>query len=111
MNKYKETFGVDIGKHVFDVHGSRKGHNQHKNDETEFKKYLKELPEGSLVVIYELDHFRQYPKQTTKRKPTLKNLEIRKYPLPLLKLLKRMLPGLVRSLLSLWGLLPPQNRL
>ena len=51
MNKYKETFGVDISKDVFDVHGSNKGHNQYKNDETGFKKYLKELPEGSLVVM------------------------------------------------------------
>lgn len=51
MNKYKETFGVDISKDVFDVHASNKGHNQYKNDETGFKKYLKELPEGSLVVM------------------------------------------------------------
>ena len=27
MNKYKETFGVDISKDVFDVHGSGSGHN------------------------------------------------------------------------------------
>ena len=51
MNKYKETFGVDISKDVFDVYGSTKGHNQYKNDETGFKKYLKELPQGSLVVM------------------------------------------------------------
>ena len=51
MNKYKETFGVDISKDVFDVHGSNKGHNQYKNGETGFKKYLKELPKGSLVVM------------------------------------------------------------
>ena len=51
MNKYKETFGVDISKDVFDVHGSNNGHNQYKNDETGFKKYLKELPQGSLVVM------------------------------------------------------------
>ena len=48
MNKYKETFGVDISKDVFDVHGSNKGHDQYKNDETGFKKFLKELPKCSL---------------------------------------------------------------
>ena len=51
MNKYKETFGVDISKDVFDVHGSSLGHYQYKNDESGFKKFLKELPEGSLVVM------------------------------------------------------------
>jgi transposase len=51
MNKYKETFGVDISKDVFDVHGSAKGHNQYKNDETGFKKFLKDLPNGCLVVM------------------------------------------------------------
>ena len=51
MNKYKETFGVDISKDVFDVHGSNKGHDQYKNDETGFKKFLKELPKCSLVVM------------------------------------------------------------
>lgn len=51
MIKYKETYGVDISKDVFDVHGSNKGHKRYNNDETGFKKYLKELPEGSLVVM------------------------------------------------------------
>ena len=51
MNKYKETFGVDISKDVFDVHGSNKGHDQYKNDEIGFKKFLKELPKSSLVVM------------------------------------------------------------
>ena len=51
MNKYKETFGVDISKDVFDVYGSCEGHNQYKNDEIRFKKFLKELPEGALVVM------------------------------------------------------------
>lgn len=51
MNKYKETFGVDISKDVFDVHGSNKGHDQYKNDEIGFKKFLKELPKCSLVVM------------------------------------------------------------
>lgn len=51
MNKYKETFGVDISKDVFDVHGSNKGHDHYKNSEPGFKKFLKELPKGSLVVM------------------------------------------------------------
>lgn len=51
MDKYKETYGVDISKDVFDVHGSKKGHNRYVNDETGFKRYLRELPDGSLVVM------------------------------------------------------------
>jgi transposase len=51
MNKYKETFGVDISKDVFDVYGSKAGHNQYKNNEPGFRKFLKELPESSLVVM------------------------------------------------------------
>ncbi|WP_438961888.1 IS110 family transposase [Nonlabens sp.] len=51
MNKYKETFGVDISKDVFDVHGSESGHEQYKNDETGFKKLLKSLPKDSLVAM------------------------------------------------------------
>ena len=51
MNKYKETFGVDISKDVFDVHGSKSGHNQYKNDETGFKKLLKSLPKDCLVAM------------------------------------------------------------
>ena len=51
MNKYKETFGVDISKDVFDVHGSTTGHNQYKNDETGFKKFLKRLPSDCLVAM------------------------------------------------------------
>ena len=51
MNKYKETFGVDISKDVFDVHGSKTGYHQYRNNEVGFRKYLKELPKGSLVVM------------------------------------------------------------
>jgi len=51
MNKYKETYGVDISKDVFDVYGSTLGHNQYRNDESGFKKFLRSLPEGSLVVM------------------------------------------------------------
>lgn len=32
MNKYKEIYGIDISKDVFDVYGSQSGHNQFKND-------------------------------------------------------------------------------
>jgi transposase len=51
MNKYNETFGVDISKDVFDVHGSTVGHDQYKNDQSGFRKFLKELPDNSLVVM------------------------------------------------------------
>ncbi|WP_281991572.1 transposase [Aquimarina aggregata] len=51
MIKYKETYGVDISKDVFDVHGSIVGHHQYKNDEPGFKKLLKALPDSSLVVM------------------------------------------------------------
>jgi len=51
MDKYKETFGVDISKDVFDVYGSSTGHHQYKNDETGFKKFLKYLPKESLVAM------------------------------------------------------------
>lgn len=51
MNKYKETFGVDISKDVFDVHGSSSGHNQFKNDEKGFAVFLKTIPKESLVVM------------------------------------------------------------
>ena len=32
MDKYKETYGVDISKDVFDVYGNKSGHCQFKND-------------------------------------------------------------------------------
>nr|WP_027076263.1 transposase [Maribacter antarcticus] len=51
MNKYKETFGVDISKDVFDCFRSKSSHVQIKNDETGFKKLLKQLPTNSLVVM------------------------------------------------------------
>jgi transposase len=50
MNKYKEIFGVDIGKDVFDVFGSKSGHNQFKNDASVFESFLKSLPKESLIV-------------------------------------------------------------
>ena len=51
MNKYNETFGIDISKDVFDVYGSKQGHNQFKNDSTGFKLFLKSLPKDCLVVM------------------------------------------------------------
>lgn len=51
MNKYKETFGVDISKDVFDVHGSKSGHNQYKNDESGFIAFAKAIPINAIVAM------------------------------------------------------------
>jgi len=51
MNKYKEIYGVDISKDVFDVYGSLSGHNQFKNDEKGFLDFLKSLSKDVLVVM------------------------------------------------------------
>ena len=51
MNTYNETFGVDISKDVFDVHGTTVGYDQYKNDESGFRKFLKALLDNSLVVM------------------------------------------------------------
>jgi transposase len=51
MNKYTETFGVDISKDVFDVYGSISGYHQFKNDEKGFKSFQKSLPKKALVVM------------------------------------------------------------
>ena len=51
MNKYSETFGIDISKDVFDCYGSLQGHLQFKNDEFGFKKFHKTLPKNCLVVM------------------------------------------------------------
>ena len=51
MNKYSETFGIDISKDVFDCYGSTQGHLQFKNTETGFKKFQKLLSKDSLVVM------------------------------------------------------------
>ena len=51
MNKYNEIFGVDISKDVFDVYGSKSGHNQFKNAASGFMFFLKNLPKKSLVVM------------------------------------------------------------
>lgn len=51
MNKYKEIYGVDISKDVFDVYGSFSGHGQFKNDEQGFLTFLKSLSKDVLVVM------------------------------------------------------------
>ena len=51
MNKYSETFGIDISKDVFDCYGSEQGHLQFKNTEIGFKKFLEKLSKNSLVVM------------------------------------------------------------
>lgn len=51
MSKYKEIYGVDISKDVYDVFGSLVGHNQFKNDENGFLSFLKSIPKDSLVVM------------------------------------------------------------
>ena len=43
MNKYSETFGIDISKDVFDCYGSVQGHLQFKNTEVGFHNFLKML--------------------------------------------------------------------
>lgn len=51
MSKYKEIYGVDISKSVFDVYERSIGHVQFSNDEKGFVKFLKTLPKDALVVM------------------------------------------------------------
>lgn len=51
MNKYSETFGIDISKDVFDCYGSIQGHLQFNNNESGFKKFQKLLLKDSLLVM------------------------------------------------------------
>jgi len=51
MTKYKEIYGVDISKDVYDVFGSIKGHLVYKNSEEGFKAFAKSLPKKALVVM------------------------------------------------------------
>lgn len=51
MHKYKETFGVDISKDVFDAYGSDCGHSQYNYDSFGFKLFVKTLAPDVLVVI------------------------------------------------------------
>jgi len=61
MNKYKETFGVDISKDVFDVHGSESGHIRFTNSPEGFKLFLKSLPAESLVVMEATGYYNDVP--------------------------------------------------
>jgi transposase len=51
MDKYKETYGVDISKDVFDVYGNQSGHCQFKNNEVGFKQLKRHLSLQCLVVM------------------------------------------------------------
>ena len=51
MSEYKEIYGVDISKDVFDVYGEKSGHQQFKNDAQGFSFFLKSLPKEALVVM------------------------------------------------------------
>lgn len=51
MNKYKEIYGIDISKDVFDVYGSKSGHDQFKNEAKGFVSFKKQLSKNTLVVM------------------------------------------------------------
>jgi len=51
ITKYKEIYGVDITKDVFDVFGSLSGHIQFKNTESGFKAFVKSLLKEVLFVM------------------------------------------------------------
>ena len=51
MTKYKEIYGVDISKDVFDVFGSINGHLVYQNSEEGFKAFAKSLSKKALVVM------------------------------------------------------------
>jgi transposase len=51
MNKNTEIFGVDISKSVFDVYGSKSGHNQFENTSKGFKDFQESLPKNALVIM------------------------------------------------------------
>lgn len=51
MNKNTEIFGIDISKDVFDVYGSKSGHQRFNNDEKGFKSFQKTVSKDALVVM------------------------------------------------------------
>ncbi|WP_394751089.1 IS110 family RNA-guided transposase [Spongiimicrobium salis] len=51
MNKYKEIYGIDISKRVFDLYNSEVGHLQFTNDEKGFKLLVEHLSKDSLIVM------------------------------------------------------------
>jgi transposase len=59
MNKYSETFGIDISAAIFDCYGSLQGHLQFENTEKGFVKFLKTL-EGNTLVVMEATGYYHY---------------------------------------------------
>lgn len=51
MNKDRKIYGIDISKDVFDVYSLEGGHQQLKNDVSDFRVLLKALPKDALVVM------------------------------------------------------------
>jgi transposase len=51
MSKYKEIFGVDISKDIFDVYSKKMGHQQFKNQAAGFVTFLKSVPKDALVIM------------------------------------------------------------
>lgn len=51
MTKYKEIYGVDISRDVFDVLASLNSHTQFKNAENGFNAFAKALPKNVSIVM------------------------------------------------------------
>lgn len=51
MYKNNQIYGVDISKDVFDVYSEAHQHQQYENSPSGFKKLLRHLPPGALVVM------------------------------------------------------------
>lgn len=51
MNKYNEIYGVDISKDVFDVYGSKTGHQSFNNDAQGFNAFKKSIHKDALVIM------------------------------------------------------------
>ena len=51
MNKYNETFGIDISKNILDCYGNKQGHLQFKNTEKGLLMFLQKLNVKALVVM------------------------------------------------------------
>lgn len=51
MSKYREIFGVDVSKDIFDVYGSQSGHIQFTNDAVGFKSFREKVTTEDLVVM------------------------------------------------------------
>ena len=57
INKYKETFGVNISKDFFHVHVNASVHMQFKNNEKSFASFLKAIPKESLMVMEAMGYY------------------------------------------------------